>query len=456
MLSRREFIQSSGLSTLATLLGRPALASVTPGQGEKRIIVVGAGVAGLSCAQFLRKRGYDVLVLEARSRIGGRILTHRALGGTVELGASWIHGSSGNPLTPIARKLKIASVPTDYSNYRLYDNSGQLVDPAVAADYEQIYATTLKHALSYKNGLGADLPLASGIDLALRDFPVPPEKMAGLNWKLASNIVGEYGSDLEDLSLKAYNSDSAFGAPDLYMTGGYDKLVAFLFRGVSIRTGQTVLAIDYSNGVKITTSKGTFSADACVVTLPLGVLRAGTVAFNPPLPDSKLESIGRLKMGLLNKLVLKFPKLFWPRDVQFLEHVSDTFNDFPEWLNQFYFTKSPILIAFVAGSSARALETLNDNDVTAAGMEVLRKAYGSSIPDPSDAMMTRWAADPFSMGSYSYNAVGSSLDDNYELGQSVNDVLFFAGEATHDAFPSTVHGAYMSGKREAARVGTLV
>ncbi|MEI6234448.1 MAG: FAD-dependent oxidoreductase [Planctomycetota bacterium] len=455
--SRRQFMQLAGAGGLQALLAGTSFSRVEASPKSKRIIVIGAGISGLTAANALAKLGYLVTVLEGRSRIGGRIQTDRTFAtGTVELGASWIHTSRGNPLTPVAKKYKITSLPTNYDSYALYDNSGAVVDPSKFAIYDTLYSQQLMDAVSYQSGLGQDRSMATALGFASQDFPVDPTQQTALNWKYASNIVGEYGCDLDQLSLRAFDSDLAYREPDLYITNGYDTLANALAAGLSIQLNQIVTSVDYSNGVVVTTQTGQFKADACLVTLPLGVLKSGTVSFNPPLPDSKTQSISKLGMGLLNKVLLKFPFVFWPTDVQFLEHISDTFNDFPEWINQHYYTKAPVLIALVAGRFANNLENMSDADVTSAAMAFLKKAFGPSIPDPVSMQMTRWSTDPFSLGSYSYNAVNSTLDDNFELAQPVTNSLFFAGEATNERYPSTVHGAYLSGKREALRIRRLV
>ena len=259
---------------------------------------------------------------------------------------------------------------------------------------------------------------------------------------------------MDKLSLQAFDTDEQFSGADQYIVSGYDGVAQGLAHGLDIRLNQTVSKIDWTGGVTVTTNQGTFSADACIVTLPLGVLKAGAVQFAPPLPAAKQHAIAALGMGVLNKIAIQYPNAFWPTNVDFLEYISATYNEFPEWINGAKYLKKPILIATNTAAFARQTESLNDADSLAYAHEILKVMFGSSIPAYSGGLVTRWNSDPFALGSYSYNAVGSTLADNQAFGDPLNNRLFFAGEATHELYPDTVHGAFLSGKREAARIVT--
>ena len=103
------------------------------------------------------------------------------------------------------------------------------------------------------------------------------------------------------------------------------------------------------------------------------------------------------------------------------------------------------MAAFNAGDYALALNSKTDAEVVADAMDALRQVYGPAIPSPTGHLRTRWAVDPFAQGSYSFVAVGASLEDRDALAAAVADRLFFAGEATHRDHAATVHGAYLSG-----------
>lgn len=156
-------------------------------------------------------------------------------------------------------------------------------------------------------------------------------------------------------------------------------------------------------------------------------------------------------MGRLDKVVLKFPHVFWPRSTTTFGFVSQTFREFPEFLNGFKLTGEPILLAFAAAGFARQLETLPDAEVQAKLMTVVRTMFGAKSPDPIGMKYSRWGKDPFAGGCYSYVPVGAT-SELYDVMAKPIDKLFFAGEATSRDYRATVHGAFLSGLREAKRV----
>jgi monoamine oxidase len=274
-----------------------------------------------------------------------------------------------------------------------------------------------------------------------------------LQYSLNYEIEQDYAGDVGDLSLYHWDDDSALGGPDVYLVGGYDRIIALLAAGVPIMLGQVVIRIEYGRGdVRVTTGSGVFRAPHAIVTLPLGILREGAVTFSPPLPPRKRLAIGRLHMGVLNKACLRFPRVFWDRDCDQIGYVSAARGHWSEWLNLYKYTGKPILIGFNAATYGLAIERLSDTQTVAAGMTVLRRMYGDHIPVPEAWKITRWASDPFSRGSYSHVPTGARGDDYDARAGPVGDRLHFAGEATTQTYPATVHGAYLTGRRAAREV----
>jgi monoamine oxidase len=209
-----------------------------------------------------------------------------------------------------------------------------------------------------------------------------------------------------------------------------------------------------SGGVVLETDSGNLSADAAIVTVPLGVLKQGTPAFDPPLGGGHALAIQRLGMGTLNKCCLRFARPFWPTGVDWLGRITDAADGWNEWVSLFRPLKQPVLIGFQAGSAAETIETWSDQRQIASAMASLRQMYGAAIPDPIGVQISRWHQDPMALGAYSFQAVGSTPDMRQALAKPMGGRIFFAGEATSTDQFGTTHGAFLSGLRAAAEMAS--
>ena len=262
-----------------------------------------------------------------------------------------------------------------------------------------------------------------------------------------------YAGSVSRLSARSYDADDALGGPDVLFPGGYGRLIAHVARGLDVRTGTPVTAVRRgARGVDVVTSAGVVRASRVVVTLPLGVLQRGVVAFDPPLPDRTRSAIAALGTGVLDKCFLRFPEVFWPQ-TDWIGTLSDSEHPgaWNQWIDLSRATGQPLLLGFTAADVAARLETLTDDAIVAEAMHRMRTVFGD-IPDPIGAQVTRWASDPHAYGSYSFWAEGAPASCRRDLAAAVDDVIHFAGEATHERFASTVHGAFESGIRAAEEI----
>ncbi len=203
----------------------------------------------------------------------------------------------------------------------------------------------------------------------------------------------------------------------------------------------------------VATAEQAYFADRVVVTLPLGVLKRGDVAFDPPLPAGHLGAIARIGNGLLNKIVLAFPRGFWPAEAHYLRALSETRdNAAPEIVSMQPHVNQPVLVALVGGSAAQRIEMLPDAAQVDLVMQALRRMFGNAIPRPVDTRVTRWSRDIYARGAYSFLPVGASVADHAALSRPVAGRLFFAGEAATTDHPSYAHGALLGGRRAAMEV----
>ena len=337
-------------------------ASESPGV----VVVIGAGIAGLGAAQILVERGHAVIVVEARDRIGGRIHTGTIGSQPVDLGASWIHGVDGNPLVELADRAGAERTPTDYDSIVVRGVDG---NPISDDELERA-----RNRLLDAGGDGAASSIGAAVELA--DDTLGDDDRTLLGYVLASEIEHEFAADAGDLAVGAIDEGEEYPGGDEIVPGGYRQLLTPLLGGYEIRTSTPVARIAHdADRVVVTTVAGeSITADRVLVTVPLGVLQAGSIAFDPPLPDAKRRSIDRLGMGVLEKVVLRFDAPFWD-DTDLLGFVGTDPGGFVEWLNLFPATTTPVLVGFNAGSVARTLTTRSDSAVVASAAAALAAMY---------------------------------------------------------------------------------
>jgi len=455
-MKRRDFLKASLLTGSQLLGGCSTIFSSSARASQvqtTKVLVIGAGMAGLTAASELQKRGYDVTVLEGRDRIGGRIWTDRSLGAPVDLGASWIHGDNGNPIKALADNNNIQLFTTNFGEGYIYNNQGNLLSDATIERVEARFDQVQNRFFQLKEEVGQDISLAQALTMQSPYEGFSEVERQSLNWLFEFNIELDLAADLDELSLFSWEEDESFGDTDILFPGGYEQIVNLLTPGLDIRLNHLVESVTYDDaGVRVSTSNGVFEAQHAVITLPLGVLQQDVVEFSPNLPARKQQAIDRLGMGAFNKIALRFPNVFWPAESHYFGNVVGS--PWTEYWNLDVMVQLPIIVGLSPGSLARSLESMTDAQMAELAMQDLRATFGSNIPEPTDIMVTRWANDPFTLGAYSYNAVGSTLNDRDTLGEPVGNV-FFAGEATSSSFPGTVHGAHLEGLRAVREINNI-
>lgn len=339
----------------------PAGASVT---------VVGAGAAGLGCARQLVDAGFDVNLVEARDRTGGRVWTETIVGTPAEMGASWIHGITGNPLTSIAEESGVERVPFEYGSY--------FPDPR-----QRVEGNAGSRQLNRSLG-SFDWRAGNAVTTPLSDL-LPYRRTPGLEWAVNAEISQEYGADPAGLSVFATEEGDWLRGGDALLAGSYQQMVldatlnAEASGEIPVQLGTVVSDVRYDGrGVEVLDSDGgSIRSDFAVITVPIGVLKSGAIRFSPGLPESTMSGIAGLGLGLLDKLWLAFDDVFWDEDVEMLAWIDPARPGlWAGWVNGYRAFGQPLLLAFNGGGEAWRVAGLDDRTVVESGMQALGGMYG--------------------------------------------------------------------------------
>lgn len=424
------------------------------------VLVVGAGCAGLAAAARVHRAGRRVRVLEARDRLGGRVLTLRdpRVSAPVELGAEFVHGAA-----PLSRALLAeADATTVPMSGEPWPGEGGSTDGGSDGweGLERLLAALRVDRTSDRSF--ADFLRAEG-------GRFEPETVTAAR----AFVEGFHAADAERISEQSLAGEGTGGAADSdRIPAGYDVLIRYLadrlparfiarhrvVQRVRWREGYVEADIAHGSG-----GRETVSAAAVLVTVPLGVLKApgseAGIAFEPEIPG--LDAIlGGLEVGSAVRLTLAFSRRLWgpgglipsggSRAPSFIRTPSSEFGAF--WTVEP--STVPALVAWSGGTRSLSLRG-SAEDLARRAVRDLSGGVGADERALSDALVAVWThdwrTDPFSLGAYSYVAVGGS-DAPDALTRPVRDTVFFAGEATCRESMGTVEGALQSGERAARNV----
>lgn len=432
------------------------------------VIVAGAGIAGLTAAVQLGNAGLKVLVLEARDRVGGRILGISGVipEGTVELGAEFVHGKPKD-FDEYLTSHGLGCYETAGQNYCLAKTGLEACEEPSSGIFEQLYK------------LDPDNFPDEAFDETLsRRFAGVPEQEK--EWARRF-VQGFHAADSSRISTHSIIIDGRAeekteGDRGFHVAGGYIRVINSLCREmaetVSIRTGTAIECVKWAGNPIHVVTRGKngdcidFDGSKLLITLPVGVLQAtpndvGAVAFDPPLRE-KADALSSVVMGPVVRLVMQFDSMFW-QDPQVLGSKALTKMHFLFSRDAVFPTfwsalplAEPVLVAWSAGPSAQAKHGKPQAHLEDEAVDALARI----LTLPAAIVQQRfvrsffhdWQADPFSRGAYSYILCGR-VPAQKTLAEPVGNQLFFAGEATQsDGHRATVHGAFTSGLRAAAEI----
>lgn len=422
-------------------------------------VVVGAGMAGLTCARMLADAGRSVVVVEARDRVGGRMSTDRTAGFPVDLGASWIHGIAGSPLWELVRALGIPTREFTVGSFQVggrpmkhFSSSGVRLDAEAAARWVADVRAVDRDLVEVIARSSAGDSYLDVTERALDASGLSPERIDEIRGFFRHRVEEQCGAWIGDLDAHGLDEDAIDG-DEVIFPRGYDELPGRIASGVDVRLGHTVRSVERRDARWIVHSDaGTFASDDVVVTVPLGVLQSGTIRFDPPLPRRASASIARLGMGVFNKIFVQFAEKFWDDGTYVIRALGAAGERWHSWYDVSAISGIPTLLTFAAGPLGRRMQTLPDAEVVADSVRALRALYGDVVGEPTASWVTRWGDDAHSRGSYSHLPVGASHRDHDALAGPFNGGLHFAGEATWGEEPATVGAAYASGRRSAESI----
>jgi monoamine oxidase len=394
------------------------------------LAIVGAGSAGIAAAREARKRGFTCIIFEASDRVGGRAYTIEWQSHALDLGATWMHSASRNPLAPLAEQLGLAidRAPTPWRN-----------------QFENLGYSTEDQALSW----AAMEAFVQRLRAGPRGDRASEALEPGNEWNGFIEALNGYlnGSSLEKTSATDFMAywDSSENS-NWRLPGGYGALVAALAEGLEVRTGCAVNRIDWSGGgIRLATDHGTFETAHAIVAVPTDRLASGTIAFAPAL-DDRLHAAAQLPLGRVEKLFFTSAD---PESVPANVHLVGN----PRSADTGSYMLRPVGLPVIEGLfGGDWLEGTDGDDLVAKGREELGHLLGSDFArELRPVAYSDWKRHPFICGSYSY-ALPGQHGARAALRAPVDGPLAFAGEACSDDDYATVHGAWESG---VAAVGQL-
>lgn len=414
----------------------------------KDVVVIGAGMAGLTAARALAEAGRRVVVVEAQERIGGRIYTEHLGSDTVELGAEFVHGRPAE-LWGLIEEAGLEIYEGDGVTFAFED--GELHEASDAIEEQTDPIEALKNF--------------DGEDVSFREYAerlaIPQDRLSAV----CGYVEGFNAADAGVISVKALGvqqkaEDAIEGYRVFRVRGGYDQVTNYLAErlrsaGGEIVTGACVREIRWQRGeATVLTSRGEFVAPQVVVTLPLGVLERGAVKMEPE-PIDVMEAAAKMRMGQARRISLLFREAFWREKTSGMGFLLG-FSEIPPVWWTMHPEESLLLTGWVGGTRVRSLETASVEDLKTQACEVLGRIFGRGA-DELRALVRcglshDWGRDPLFGGSYSYVAAGG-VDASRQMSEPVEGTLYFAGEHTDvTGHWGTVHGAMRSGLRVAAQV----
>lgn len=427
------------------------------------VIIVGAGMAGLTAARELVRMGVGCTVLEARDRIGGRIRTeYLPDGSAAEFGAEFVHGKPAE-IVREAEQGKISLRESDRRMWR-YENGELRAGEEIEDETEPIFSALAEYA-------GPDLPFSSFLEGYARTHAIAEQaRRQALQYVGGFNAADPARISTVALAIQQRAEDAIGGDRIIHVAGGYSRLVDEMARELDaarceVVTSAKVRRVRWKRGeveavYERRGSEQTVRGRAALVTVPLACMQEHVIAFDPGLPREKEEALSKLTMGAVVHLTMSFSERFWEKQAPQLGFLfAPESSDFPVfWTNPVEQQETALLTAWASGEHARELARYGFDGLRARAIKTLARIFGR---EDLERLLVRayyhdWTNDPHSRGAYSYVLAGAG-DAQRVAAAPIDDTLFFAGEHTEwEGHHATVHGAMHTGYRAAQEMVTAL
>lgn len=424
---------------------------LTVEQNKLPVIVIGAGISGLTCARKLHESGKEVIVLEAKDRIGGRLHSVQNENDVFDLGASWIHGIDGNPIWEMTQSKQIETVVFNYDDSDYFHEDGHQFSLDEKKEFQYYFDVVEKLLLTSKqnSALVSVREILNNLKMDCQYFDENQLK------HLIFTFFEKYAND--PYATELYNLHSQYQLHEGYYEGdevifplGYSQILndSLCDIGLNIKTNVIVKKIIYEdNVVKVIDHNNIeYLASQLVVSVPLGVLKKQAITFIPDLPEKYQYAIDAIGFGSFNKIFFELEESLD------LQKNSDA-NSFYYWVGSTWYNildlskiyKKPVYLLLFGGKLSEYVDGATNKDIWSFIHRNLSTSLANLPMIPKRLCITRWGADAFSYGSFSFPSIFFNEKLVKTLNEPIHDRIYFTGEHCSAEYAGTVHGAYLNG-----------
>lgn len=433
-MNRRDFLKQSSLLTISSFLIPSALLSSCRKKTlfedtsyNGKVIIIGAGAAGLYAGYVLKSKGIDFQIVEASASYGGRLGKLSGFADfNIDTGAQWLHGKN-NIIGDLIKKTN-TTITKDESDARYWFNH-QLVNSLPQST--DIFKGKKLPDISYK-----DYAVQKGLG---DDYKYIIENIAGDQGAAASRI-SVYGNNVDEDNWNSGDDDFKFNETFFDLI---DKQIAsYVKQNILLNTPISKINYEQSKIILTDTGNNKYMADKVIITVPITLLKSNYIEFTPSLSSDKTSAFSKIGMDAGMKVFLKFSSKFYDENIiggkYSAAYADDTIGKTGS---------SNVLLAFVMGEQADYLTSLgSDTTITNTLLQELDTMYnGQATSSFIASSVHNWTNHPFIKGAYSYSTIGMG-NARQVASQTIDDKLYFAGEAMNtNGHHQTVHGACETG-----------